>query len=106
MGWQLVRQVEAKAMGGGLDDLSKTAHLALIYMAQNAHDKGTEDTPQACYFRGWAHLAAVLGYPGLTKAGERTVARAVSELVTAGLIKVDDWEGHRRRQTCYRLTLT
>ena len=106
MGNQLLRQVEALAMGGRLDGITNASKTVLFIMALNAHDKGTQTTPEACYFRGWAHIAsAALGHRGLTPAGERAVARSISELTTAGLIKVDVDEAHKRRQQVYRLTL-
>lgn len=92
-------------MGGRLDGLTASAKLVLMTMAMNAHDTGNDTTPAGCYFRGWAHLASVLGHRGMTPAGARAVTRAMAELRHADLINVDDYEGHKRRQTAYRLTL-
>jgi len=105
MGAQLVRVVQAKALGGGLSGLSSRAMLVLIAMALDAHDTGTEDTPARCYFRGWLPLALMLGHPGLTPGGKSAVARAIRELTDAGLIKVDPGYRGSRFTTTYRLTL-
>ena len=106
MGTQLVRQVEAMAMHGTLDRLTMAARLVLWVMATDAHDTGRGDTPAACYFRGWEHLASVLGHRGLTSAGQSAVARAMRELQDAGLVKAEEGSGlPRLRKQVYRLTL-
>ena len=106
VGTQLARQVEVLAMAGRLDDLTMGGRYALLLMALNAHDTGTKDTPEACYFRGWEHLASCMGHRGLTPAGERAVARAIADLRDHKLIDVDEWPNRGHRHQVYRLTLT
>jgi hypothetical protein len=84
----LWRQVETLGMAGRLDRLSHSARLVLYCMAMNAHDKGTDTTPRAIYFRGWEHLAhAALGREEYDESAERMVARAVAECVATGYVK-------------------
>jgi hypothetical protein len=75
-------------MNGRLPGLSYPARLVLLGMADHAHDTGRPpDTPEACYFGGWEHLAlGWLGFPKYDAAAIRAVTRAVKELVAAGLI--------------------
>lgn len=88
MGNLMWRQVETLTMAGSLPGLTNSARLVLLGMAGRAHDTGTTTTPQGEYFGTWDHLAkGWLGYPAYTDAAERAVARAVRELVDAGLIK-------------------
>lgn len=106
MGSQLVKQVEAAAMGGRLDGLPSACLPVLLIMASNALDRPQGETPEAVYFRGWPHLASVLGYQGLTPAGKSRVARAVSALTDAGLVKATHWDrSDTRGNTVYELTL-
>lgn len=93
MGNQLARQVEALAMDGQrLKGVTPSARLVLFTMALDAHDTGTKTLPPAYYFRGWAHLARVLGHDGIynNRAGEQAVTRAIRQLTKAGLIERDD----------------
>lgn len=88
MGTQLLRILEARAMGGALQDMTPNARLALFVMALNARDTGTPDAPARTYFRGWEHLAAVaLGRPTYDPPAERAVARIIRELTDTGWIK-------------------
>jgi hypothetical protein len=84
MGYQLLRQAEAKAMGGGLSDLTPTARLVLLVMCLNARDMKSEEEADALYFRGHEHLARVaLGRTSYTVTDKRKVAQYVAELVAA-----------------------
>jgi hypothetical protein len=105
VGTQLARQVEVLAMAGRLDDISNTSRYVLLLMALNAHDTGTKDTPEACYFRGWEHLASCMGHRGLTAGGRSAVYRALTELRDAKLVDVDEWPNRGHRHQVYRLTL-
>jgi hypothetical protein len=94
-------------MGGGLKGVSPRALAVLLVMAANAMDTPTERAPEDCYFRGWDHLAKVLGYenakPGT--AGHRAVARAVKELIGDGLIVPDVAPLPGLKNAVYRLHL-
>lgn len=92
VGNQLARQVEALAMDGQrLKGITPAARLVLFVMAMDAHDTGTKKLPPAYYFRGWGHLARMLGHEGIqTAGGHSAVARAIRQLVAAGLIERDD----------------
>lgn len=106
MGNQLARHVEALAMDGSrLKGLGQSARLALFVMALDAHDTGTKKIPPAVYFRGWPHLARMLGHDGLTPSGQSAVARAVRQLTAAGLIERSDERPPGWYAVAYRLTL-
>jgi hypothetical protein len=88
MGTQLLRMLEARAMGGALEDLTPNARLALFVMALNARDTEAEQDPAHTYFRGWEHLARVaLGRATYDDAARQAVRRTVRELTDAGWIK-------------------
>ena len=88
MGRQLLHRVIVLTKHGSLPGLSDAARLVLIGMADHAHDTGRPpETPEACYFGGWEHLACGwLGYPKYDRAAQLRVQRAVKELTDAGLI--------------------
>ena len=91
MGNQLAHHAVALMMDGTrTKGLNGNARTILLAMALSAHDTGTRKIPPAYYYRGWVHLAQVLGYDGLTPGGESAVARAIRALTTAGLIERDD----------------
>ena len=107
MGNQLAQHAVALMMAGGrTKELSPSARAVLIAMALSAHDTGTKRIPPAYYYRGWTHLAQVLGYPDLGPGGKSAVARAIRQLTDAGLLERDDSgrpaDWHARG---YRLTL-
>jgi len=88
MGTTLARQIEMAGMAGLLSGLSPAAISCAHIIALNAHDTGTKTIPARIYFRGWEHLArAALGRATYDDAAERAVARALTELIDAGLIK-------------------
>lgn len=107
MGYQLLRQAEAKAMGGGLSDLTPTARLVLLVMCLNARDMKSEEEADAVYFRGHEHLARVaLAQPEYSPTAERAVRRYVAELVDAKLIEATGRRhGTRHGFGMYRITL-
>lgn len=101
----MFRLYEARSMNGGLKGLSKAARICLVHMAMAARDTATETEPEGCYFRGWEHLAWMLGHEELDAAGKRAVTRAVAELARAGLIERDHYPARDRRKAVYRLRL-
>lgn len=107
MGWQLVQQTTALTGAGSLPGLSDSARLCLQGMATVAHDKGQPpDTPAACYWGGWEYLATFwLGYPKYTNAAKLRTARAVAELVDAGLVAPMGRWGGSRGPRMYRLNV-
>ena len=107
MGYQLLRQAEAKALGGGLSDLTPTARLVLFTMCLNARDMPSEDEADAIYFRGHEHLARVaLARPTYTTTDKRKVAGYISELVDHKLIEpTGRRHGTRHGFGMYRITL-
>jgi hypothetical protein len=108
MGNQLARHAEAILMDGGhrAKGLTPTARLVLVIMAMDAHDTGTTSIPPAYYYRGWPHLARMLGHDGLTPGGHSAVARAIRQLVAAGLVEADDaYRPPGWKARGYRLTL-
>jgi hypothetical protein len=105
VGTQLLRTLEARAMGGALDGLSPRAIACLYVMALNAHDTGTKFDPARTYFRGWEHLAAAaLGRVPYAAKDERAVARVIAELIDAGWIKaMGRRHGDRQAAALYEL---
>jgi hypothetical protein len=103
----MTREVEAMLLGGDarLKGLSNPAHRCLIWMALNARDSPTDDLPGGCYFRGWEHLARMLGYPDTGPTAERATMRALAELQQADLIKVVGRRHGARGKRVYRLHL-
>jgi len=88
VGTQLLRMLEARAMGGALAGLSPNARCALWVIALNARDTETEHEPARTYFRGWDHLAAVaLGRYEYDRAAQEAVRRVIRELTDAGFVK-------------------
>jgi hypothetical protein len=76
----------------------------LLVMASIGRDNDTAKADAGYYYGGWELLARVLGFKVYNRAAQRAVARAVSELVDAGLVVRDGKPGPKRRQV-YRLTL-
>lgn len=107
MGTMLLRQMEARAMGGALSTLSPNARLVLFVMCLNARDTGTKTDPGRTYFRGWEHLAHVaLARSEYDRAAEVAVLRAIRELTDAGWIKqVGRRHGMRHGKAMYELHL-
>jgi len=107
VGYQLAHRATTLTMAGSLPGLSPNARLVLLGMATVAHDRGRPpDVPEACYFGGWEYLAqAWLGYPKLDTTSERAVARAVAELVTAGVLAPMGRRGGNRGPRMYRLNI-
>lgn len=107
MGWRLVGQATALTGAGSLPGLSPNARLVLLGMARVAHDKGSPpDIPEACYWGGWEYLATFwLGYPKYDHAAEVAVARAIRELIDAGLIVAMGRWGGSRGPRMYRLSI-
>lgn len=107
MGYQLLRQAEAKALGGGLDDLSSSARAVLFVMCLNARDMPTEDEVDALYFRGLEHLArTALGTGAYTPSHQRMARRAIAELVDQKLVEpTGRRHGTRHGFGMYRITL-
>ena len=107
MGNQLAHHAVALMMAGDrTKGLSQSARVTLLAMALSAHDTGTKRIPPAYYYRGWTHLAQVLGHDGLTPGGKSAVARSIRQLTDAHLVERDDTgrpaDWHARG---YRLTL-
>lgn len=105
VGMGLLHQMEARAMGGGLKGLSNGARLVLFVMCKTARDTASETEPGECYFRGWEHLALMLGYDVMDARAKRAVARTIAELVANGLIERDQFPGRDRRRATYRIHL-
>lgn len=107
MGRQLFERVTVLTMAGSMPGLSANARLVLLGMAVVAHDKGNPpDTPEACYWGGWEYLAqGWLGYPKLDATSKRQVARAMAELVTAGVVAPQGRRGGSRGPRMYRLNV-
>jgi hypothetical protein len=105
MGRQLMHKVTALTMAGSLPGLTDGARLVLLGMASTAHDTGRPpDTPEATYFGGWEYLAkGWLGYKEFDRVAERRVARAVNELVDAGLLIPQGRRGGRQGNRMYLL---
>lgn len=96
---------EARRMGGGLKGVSVNAYLVLLVMCKTARDTPTDKEPAECYFRGWEHLALMLGYEELDPAGKKAVMRAIAELTRAGVVERDQFPGRDRRKATYRIRL-
>jgi hypothetical protein len=107
MGHELTAAVAAAGVTGRTARVSHSARLALFGMAAVAHDTGTKTKPRAQYWGGWEWLArAMLGYAEYDAAARAAVARAVRELIDAGLIKqVGRLHGERHGNAVYELTL-
>ena len=76
----------AMAQDHRLKGIRGTTLLVLLVMALNARDDQEGRDVALVYFRGWSHLAAVLGYPAYDRKAERAVARHVADLRTRGLV--------------------
>jgi hypothetical protein len=107
MGRQLFERVTTLTLAGSLPGLSPRARLVLLGMAMVAHDKGSPpDIPAATYFGRWDYLAqAWLAYPKLDSKAERAVARAIAELVEAGVVVPMGRRGGSRGPRMYRLNI-
>lgn len=89
---------------GRLDHLSDRTFRVLYVMASVARDEGPRVAEPNLYFGGWEYLAKTIGYRDYTPAAQRAVARAIAELVAAGLIKRVGNPGPMHRQA-YLITL-
>lgn len=107
VGYTLCVEVTLLATMGRLTDLSSNARLCLFVMALTARDKPSKHEPAHIYFGGWEYLArAALNRDQYDSAAERAVARAVGDLVTAGLVKpVGRRHGQRQGAAMYELVL-
>lgn len=107
VGYHLGNDVRVAALSGRLAGLTPTAILCLHVMAQVALDKPTKTEPARIYFAGWEYLAlAGLGREEYDAAAEKTVERAVRQLVERGLVKpVGRRNGVRAGATLYELVL-
>ena len=94
-------------MDGRLNHLTRAEREVLWVMALNALDQETNGTEAGLYFRGWAHIAACIGYGGKEwePGAERAVARAIKGLTDKGFIKAEGHLGGRASPMVYRLTL-
>lgn len=91
------------AQGPRAKGLPVVAGYVLWIMAHNARDvPSSRGEPARLYFRGWEHLARVLGYPPGDPAGKLAVKRAIAELRTRGLIEPVSRRGERGNRV-YRL---
>lgn len=99
--------LEAKAMAGALDNLTPNARACLWVIALNAHDTGTDHTPEHVYYRGWEHLArAGLARTEYDEPAHQAVARAIRELTRSGYLTALPREGRKNHQhKPYRLQL-
>jgi hypothetical protein len=106
VGSQNLRQVEAMAATGNprLKGITSSGMLVLLVMAANARDDDGDRDVGLVYFRGWAHLAAMLGYPEYDRRAERTVARLLADLAVRGLVEPVARRGPRGNRV-YRLHL-
>lgn len=104
MGGRLCTQVVDLASLGHLVNQSDRALVLLLAMASVGRDTATTKVEAGVYYGGWPLLARVLGFKTYNAAAERAVARAVRELVDAGLITREAKPGPHNRQV-YRLTL-
>jgi len=107
MGNQLAHHAVALMMDGGrTKGLDPRARVVLLTMALSAHDTGTKTVPPAIYFRGWHHLAQVLGYDTWDDTAQQAVKRAVRQLTQAHLIEREDHgKPTEWKAAGYRLTL-
>src|SRR5262245_58311653 len=87
MGGQLCTQVVALSMLGHLVTLTQSARVVLFAMATIARDMPQNHTDPVTYWGGWELLAKALGHKEPTPTAKRAVARAVAELVDAGLVE-------------------
>ena len=103
----MTREVEAMLLSGDarLKGVSSPAREALFWMAVNARDNPSDDLPGSCYFRGWEHLARMLGYPDTGPTAKRATMRALSELTRRDLIEVIGRRHGARGKRVYRLHL-
>lgn len=94
------------AMGGDtrLKGIGPGPLLVLWVMAINARDDAEGRDVALVYFRGWPHLAAVLGYPAWDERAHRAIARHVADLTSRGLVEPVSRRG-RRGNRVYRLHL-
>lgn len=76
----------------------------LLVMAANARDDAEGRDVALVYFRGWHHLAAVLGYPDYDQRAHRAVARHLADLGSRGLVQPVARRGARGNRV-YRLHL-
>lgn len=104
MGGRLCNTVTWLAITGHLDNHTDKGRLVLYLMAAIGRDKPQDNVEAGVYFAGWDLLAKALGYKEYTPAAERAVARAISELVDAGLVEPVGTARRGQRQA-YRLTL-
>jgi hypothetical protein len=83
--------------------ISPRGFRVLNRMCWHAMDNARGDTPAHIYFGGWGPLALL--FPTLSPLGQETaVARAIRELVNAGLIKPIGTAARGHRQH-YEITL-
>lgn len=97
-------QVVDLASLGHLDNHTDKGRATLLIMASIGRDKPKGHVERGVYYGGWELLSRCLGYKTFTPAAQRAVARAVAELLDAGLIMPCGKHGPNRRQA-YRLTL-
>lgn len=104
MGGRLCTQVVDLASLGHLVNHSDRALACLLVMASIARDTPTPKVDAGLYYGGWPLLARCLGFKVYNPAAERAVARAIRQLVDAGLVVPEGKPGTHNRQV-YRLTL-
>jgi hypothetical protein len=106
VGSQNLRQVEAMAATGNarVKGMTPATMLVLVVMAASARDDDGDRDVGLVYFRGWPHLATMLGYPEYDGRAERAVARHVADLATRGLVEPVARRGKRGNRV-YRLHL-
>lgn len=92
------------AQGPRTKGLPLAALVVLLTMALDARDTASSREPARLYFRGWDHLAGVLGYPEGSRAGEEAVRKAITELRIRGLVEPVARRGKRGNRV-YRLHL-
>lgn len=107
VGWHLTTDATTLGLTGRLAGLSPAAISTLYVMAHVAIDKPTKRDPARVYFAGWEYLArTAFGRSEYDGAAHRAVARAVRELLDAGLIKdVGRRHGMRRGAVMYELLI-
>jgi hypothetical protein len=104
VGGVIVSHVVELATTGRLDKVSDKAKIVVMVMASIGRDRDQPNVQAGVYYGGWPLLARALGYPLYTPAAHRAVARAIAELIDAGLIEPlgDPRPGVRQ---AYRITL-
>lgn len=107
VGYHLTDAVGLLGMTGRLAGLSGNAIACLYVMAHVALDKPTKHEQARVYFAGWEYLArTALGRLDYSDTERRAVARALRELIDAGLVKpIGRRNGVRQGAVMYELLI-